>query len=561
MATRLVPSWLLLGAALLLSPDLRRPGDLARAEEETAENEGKEKEAKAKEEAKAGPAAALREGRYDEAIEGFRKAAAGEGTEAVAARKGLSEALSAEGKDAEAVAALREAKDLDRSPVLLAALGRVHLRRGRLAEAEKAFRAALGDPGDPGRGPEPPRGDPLEAGPAGGGQGLLGEARRRLRGHERGGCREARRPGLRRRWASPSWGLNRFREANEIMFSQAKDMDPKDPALLLESGRVLLREVQLARLARRAPRGARPEPALRRSPRDPRGQLPRRLPGGHEPLRPRREEPQEGPRGQSQPRRGVHGEGGALALRRKDRGGGEGLWKAIELDPSSLRARGYLASCYLLDADDAKVRSAEKEALAINPSGAEFFHTIALAIENKFRYQDAVRFCDRALELDPDYWPAFVTLGINCLRTGEEERGRKFLDGPGRTTSTTCGSSTRGLLLRHMDAKYQELRTDRFVFKFPKDDFELLKNDPRAAPRGGSRQAVRSLQDGASPSRSTSRLSRRTSGSPRAPSASRGSRRRELASGTSSRSRPRAPYPRTGGRWRGTSSRTWPRSR
>ena len=35
-------------------------------------------------------------------------------------------------------------------------------------------------------------------------------------------------------------GLNRFKEANEVMLSSARDQDPKDPALLLESGRIFM---------------------------------------------------------------------------------------------------------------------------------------------------------------------------------------------------------------------------------------------------------------------------------------------------------------------------------
>ena len=89
-----------------------------------------------------GPEGALRTGDYDEAAEGFKKMlAAGAGS--VAAARGLASALSAQGKHAEALAAIQSAKDHAPSAPLLAAAGRIHLLRGALGEAESAFRAAL----------------------------------------------------------------------------------------------------------------------------------------------------------------------------------------------------------------------------------------------------------------------------------------------------------------------------------------------------------------------------------------------------------------------------------
>ena len=90
-----------------------------------------------------GPAAALREGRYGEAAEGFRKALALGGEGAPAAARGLAESLVAEGKYAEALEALESAKAQTSSAVVLCGMGRLHLRLGRLDMAEKAFRAAV----------------------------------------------------------------------------------------------------------------------------------------------------------------------------------------------------------------------------------------------------------------------------------------------------------------------------------------------------------------------------------------------------------------------------------
>jgi tetratricopeptide (TPR) repeat protein len=472
MPRRTVRPWLAPGAAFLISLALV-PARPARAEEETTEKEEKvEKDEEKK--AAPGPEADLREGRYEEAVEGFRKAAEGEGEAAARARRGLAEALGAQGKDDEAAGALRSAKDLDRSTVLLAALGRVHLRRGRLADAEKAFRSALAIDGS--------HVESLNRlGEALWKQGKRDEARtsweKLVDVYEAMSADDAEKLG------APGFveiglalvGLNRFREANDIMFSQANDLDAKDPSLLLEWGRVLLEKYNW--------------PASREVLREALDQNPR-FADAHAVLADnyladfqvgtKRYDLAEKSLEKALEVNPNHSEAytvrGALSLSDGNiEAAAKDFRKAIELDPSSLRARGYLASCLLLQSDEEGVRAAEKEALAVNPGGAEFFHTVALAIENKFRYQDAVKLCDRALELDPEYWPAFVTLGINCLRTGEEERGRKFLERSWENDRFNVWVYNTRKLLDHMDSNYQELKTDRFVFKFPKADFDLLK--------------------------------------------------------------------------------------
>jgi len=426
-----------------------------------------------------GPAAALREGRYDEAAEGFRKAHALGGEGAPAAARGLAESLVAEGKYAQALEALESAKAQAPSAVVLCGMGRLHLRLGRLDMAEKAFRAAVeASPG----GASPDKVEGLNRlGETLWKQGKVAEAREAwekvvdIYKEMSSEDVESVAPEVFVEMALALVGLNRFREANDVMFSQAQEKDPKNPALLLEQGRILLRKysykdapVVLREAVDENPRSADALAALADY------YLTDFQVGT------KRYELAEKNLKKALEVNPSHAEAYLLrgVLWFSDGNIDEGLAdfrKSVELDPSSLRARGYVAACLFLAADEAQLAQAEKEALAVNPRGAEFFHTIALAIENKFRYRDSVRFCDRALELDPEYWPAFVTLGINCLRTGEEERGRKFLERSWENDKFNVWVFNTRVLLRHMDANYKELKTDRFVFKFPKEDFSILR--------------------------------------------------------------------------------------
>src|SRR5262249_44629109 len=106
----------------------------------------------------------------------------------------------------------------------------------------------------------------------------------------------------------------------------------------------------------------------------------------------------------------------------------EDFQKSLEEGPASLSARGQLAACRFLLTEKEEVAKEEEAARAVNPKCARFYHTIAEALEHRFRYVDAVAMCDKALALDEGYWPAYMTLGINCLRTGDNLRGRKYLE-------------------------------------------------------------------------------------------------------------------------------------
>ncbi|MGQ9591180.1 MAG: tetratricopeptide repeat protein, partial [Planctomycetota bacterium] len=416
---------------------------------------------------------ALREGRYEEAVEAFRKWAEAE-PGASEPFRGWAEALAAVGRYEEALQALRSSKRRDSSAALRSFEGRVHLRLGRLREAEEAFRAALeADPKNPEAWNR--LGESLSK------QGRKEEAeaawKRVVRVYEAMSGEEAERlrPEDFVEMALALIGLNRWSEANEVMLAQAKEKDQSCPAALLESGRALLAKYNYpdSRFELRAAIDENPffADALALLAENQladfqlgseRFRLAEKFAERALAVNPRHAE--------------AHAVRGALWLYdgHVERAADD-FRRAVEIDPSSLRARGLLAVCHYLRGDEDALRAAEKEALAVNPRGAGFFHALALGIEGKFRYADCVRYCDRALEVDPEYWPAYVTLAINCLRTGEEARGREFLEKSWEHDKFNVWVYNTRKLLRHMDENFQVLETGRFVFKFPKADFEVLK--------------------------------------------------------------------------------------
>src|SRR5437867_5285768 len=243
---RLLPEtcrWALARGALLLALALASSSAAALQDEDKKEEVKKEQVKKEEVKAPAGgegePAALLRKGDYQAAVEGFKKAAeAGEGDKAVPAVRGWAEALTAQGKYDEALAVLRSAKGFPRSAPLLAAAGRILLRKGALREAEEKFREALAIKKD----------DPEalnRLGKALAKQGKVDDAKAAwqkivsLYEDMSEGDVEASPPEDFVEMGLALVGLNRFKEAQEVMFSTARDKDKKNPACLLESGRIL----------------------------------------------------------------------------------------------------------------------------------------------------------------------------------------------------------------------------------------------------------------------------------------------------------------------------------
>jgi tetratricopeptide (TPR) repeat protein len=412
-------------------------------------------------------------GDYESAVESFRgliDADAG----LARARVGLARALEATGKYEEALEALRAAPDYERRAELLAAAAQVLLRTGQLKPAREALEKAMALDG---------RSSEIHylLGRTLWGLGEIERARevwtkaidvyRQLDPDDAG--KLGAEPFV--YWGLCLIGLNRFKQAEEVMFSQAEEIDPKSPLLLYERGRMFqtkynfpdsrsfyrdllsvnrdhadaqaaLADNYITDFLEGTKRFVLAEKAIERALK----------------VNPRHAEA-------FRVRGRIWFYDGYLSKAIAD------LEKSLAENPADLRTRGLLAACHFVAGNREAYQAAEAEALAINPKASEFFYTVAVSIEPKFRYPDIVRMCDRALELDPEFWPAYDTLGINCLRTGEYERGRQFLDKSWEKDKYNVWVFNTRTLLRHMDENYTSFANDRFKYFLPKADVAAMR--------------------------------------------------------------------------------------
>lgn len=416
----------------------------------------------------------VRRGEYETAETELRARLEKAPTDA-SSRRLLADVLAARGRYDEALAVLEEADHAEASAALRTAQGRLHLTRGRLSEAEQTFRAALDL--------EPDRVEALYR---------LGVVRA-----WRGEAREAK-----RLWnrivrvyqdltvdeaeelpaetyvdmALALVRLNRFHDANDVMFPQAEEQDPKCPQLLLEWGRVFEMKYNF--------------PEARSLFRDAFSQNPAfadaRVAMANDYLtdfqvgirRYSLAESQLEKALETNPQHaGAFAARGRLWLSDGDFGRARRDFEtSLGICPADLETLGDLAATGILAADDALFQDAEKRALAVNPRPAVFYHTVAAAIEKRFRYAEAVEMAEKALELDPEYWAAYHTVGINCLRTGAETKGREYLQKSYENDPFNVWVVNTRKLLRHMDRSHRRIETERFRLSVPKADAGVLEH-------------------------------------------------------------------------------------
>jgi len=125
----------------------------------------------------------------------------------------------------------------------------------------------------------------------------------------------------------------------------------------------------------------------------------------------------------------------ALVLRARSHLSGEDVERAEEdikaalaVNPGSGPALAVLAAARLLQGDQAEFARIRDRALAVNPRDANFFVDVAeLASRGRF-YSEAADLAGQGAALDSLAWNAFGVRGLNQLRTGEMEEGRRNLE-------------------------------------------------------------------------------------------------------------------------------------
>ncbi len=105
----------------------------------------------------------------------------------------------------------------------------------------------------------------------------------------------------------------------------------------------------------------------------------------------------------------------------------ETLGRALKVNPNHMPAINTLATCHYLKDDSAAFERERIRAFKLNPRWAGFYTHVARFGVRVHRYQEAIDLNNKALAIDPSYWPAFVELGIGYTRIGDDAKGFEYL--------------------------------------------------------------------------------------------------------------------------------------
>lgn len=179
--------------------------------------------------------------------------------------------------------------------------------------------------------------------------------------------------------------------------------------------------------------------------------------------------------------------------------------KAIELDPKLSAAHELMADVALTNDDRGTASSEADKALAltsdaidamaihaaldllsdrapnawfakiaaINPhDGAAYAH-VARQLELHYRFQDAVTYYRKAIEVEPHLWSAHSALGIELMRLGEEEEPSKELQ-LSYENGYRDAATVNSLRLLDSYAHFVTVRDDSTILKLDKSESDLL---------------------------------------------------------------------------------------
>jgi cellulose synthase operon protein C len=147
--------------------------------------------------------------------------------------------------------------------------------------------------------------------------------------------------------------------------------------------------------------------------------------------------------------------------------------RSLQVNPADLDSLSLKAAITYMMGDNAASDDAQKKVLAVNPNYGTLYYTIAENLVMRRKYQEAVDFNRKAVSLDPQLWAARASLGMNLMRVGELQEGRKEIERAFEGDGYNVWAFNTLNLLDTMD-KFAVLRSDHFSFRMAKEDEPVL---------------------------------------------------------------------------------------
>lgn len=152
----------------------------------------------------------------------------------------------------------------------------------------------------------------------------------------------------------------------------------------------------------------------------------------------------------------------------------EELVRAIEVNPSSLEALSALAGLYFIRDDTRRYSELRSRVQTLNPGYAGLNAKVADLAAKQRRYADAAELAEEATRIDPHSWDAFGILGLNQFRLG-------YIDDAFASLERAFAGDPYNVWIKNnldlMDtfSEYETLVFEGFEFMLHRNEAEVLR--------------------------------------------------------------------------------------
>ncbi len=152
------------------------------------------------------------------------------------------------------------------------------------------------------------------------------------------------------------------------------------------------------------------------------------------------------------------------------------IHRGLEINPNHLRLRGLKAAAlFLMDQLEAMNKLQEK-ALEFNPHASLVYRIPGRIASRHYRFEEGVEFQEKAVELNEKDHEARALLGLDLLRLGMEERGRKELEKAFELDPFNVHVYNMLELLDSIN-KFTQIEEGPFLLQLPVDERQVLAQD------------------------------------------------------------------------------------
>ncbi len=148
--------------------------------------------------------------------------------------------------------------------------------------------------------------------------------------------------------------------------------------------------------------------------------------------------------------------------------------KVLEILPKHQVAQGLLGSILYAVARLDEFEALCKEVEEGHPAPALFYVTLAERLVDRFFYRESAEFSLKAIELDSGLPKSYAIFSINALRSGLEEEGKKKLEEAWSKDRYNVWVKNTRTLMKHIDENFITREEDGLVIRMKSDEGPYL---------------------------------------------------------------------------------------